>query len=115
MYKKKMILLVAFFSLVGCTADKSNNEAHLKIKEDVAVKVVKNAYTCKDDEFFFIENPVGARIINFIYGSYSSPLSKKPSKNELYSDGVYNISFFNNEAIVKIKSEIVLQDCKKIK
>lgn len=115
MNMKTIFSLIIFSSLVGCTTDESKNESYLKIEEDIAVKIEKNTYTCNDDEFFFIEKPVGARIINFIYGSYSSPLSKKPSKTEFYSDGVYNVSFFNNEAIVKLRNDIVLHDCKKIK
>ena len=113
---KKIILSIIFIgALGGCTKEEPINESHLKSKDEFAVKIVKNTYTCEDDEFFFIEKPIGSRIINFIYGSYSSPLSKKPSNTELYSDGVYNLQFSENDVIVKLKSEIVLKDCKKIK
>lgn len=114
MIKKTILGLLLLSSLVGCSNEKAENESYLEIKPEIASKIVKNTYTCEDDEFFFIEKTVGARIINFIYGSYSSALSKKTYSKEIYSDGVYNVSFSNDEAFVKMQSEIVLENCKKI-
>ena len=113
---KKALCIVSLCLLAGCTADNSN-EGHLEIKEDIAAvqEVEKDVYACGDEEFFFIERLVGKRFVNFIYNSYSSPLTKKPSSTELYSDGVYNLSFLDEKATVKFNQEIVLQDCEKIK
>ncbi len=112
MLKKMLSPLLLTAALTGCSADNSENISHLNQNHEIAETVVKNAYSCEDEEFFYVENKIGSRFINFIYGSYSSPLSKRPSS--IYSDGVYKVSFSQNEATVQINSEVVLSDCRKI-
>ena len=111
--KKVSIVLLSLMLITGCGKSESeSNNGYLKIEEDVAFKVVKDAYTCENNEFFFVEKTMGKRIINFIYGSYSSPLSQKPYKIDLYSDGLYNLSFNGDGATLQMNKDDVLEDCK---
>lgn len=102
-------------SLAGCTdyQNSDDEKSFLKGSEEIAFIKSKDVYTCDNDEFFFIEdNRTGH--LNFIYDSFSTSLTKKPSKDSyLYSDGVYNISFSKNNAEVSFENEAFLSNCKK--
>lgn len=112
--KNTFLILLMLIGGLGCTEVSNTNEAHLKGSEKVSFKVEKDIYTCSGDEFFYIERSNKVGFINFIYGSYSTPLLQKPStKSTLFSDGVYNLFITKNLTQVFMDNEVVLDNCKK--
>lgn len=110
--KKLIVSLLGVLCITGCS-DISSDTAYLNGKEEVAFIQHKDVYTCKNDEFFYVEsNRQGS--VNFIYGNYSTPLAQKPSVTEkFFSDGVYNLVINNGIAKVFMDNEVVLDSCTK--
>lgn len=112
--KKILLCLLGIISVTGCTDVTEQSEAYVEGTKEVAYKSQKEVFTCKNEEFFYIEKRKNAGILDFIYGNYSTPLSQKPSTtSRLFSDGVYKLSIIDNVANVKMDGEIVLEDCTK--
>lgn len=113
--KKTMIALFGILCITGCSEmpEENTDSAYVSGSEEVAFVSEKNVYTCENNEFFYIENNTSSSI-NFIYGNYSTPLAQKPSvKEQLFSDGVYNLFLNNDIAKVVMGNEVVLDGCKK--
>lgn len=112
--KKTVIMILGFLCLTGCSdIPEKKDSAYVSESEEVAFVKEKNVYTCENEEFFYVESKRKGSI-NFIYGNYSTPLAKKPSiKNNLFSDGVYDLFINNGIAKVVMGNEVVLEECKK--
>lgn len=110
--KKILMSLLGVLCITGCS-DIGSDTAYLNSNEETAFVQHKDVYTCKNEEFFYVEaNRRGS--VNFIYGNYSTPLAQKPSVAEtFFSDGVYNLVINNGIAKVFMDDEVVLDSCKK--
>lgn len=112
--KKILLCLLGIVAVTGCTEINNQSEAYVEGTQEVAYKLEKEVFTCKNEEFFYIEKQQNANILNFIYGNYSTPLSQKPSTTAtLFSDGVYKLLIKDNVVNVKMDGEVVLSDCVK--
>lgn len=112
--KKILISVVGMLAMSGCADFTDDKIAYIEGNEDIDFVIEKEIYTCGEDEFFFIEKSESKTVLNFMYGSYSMPLSQKPSLiGKIFSDGIYNISFNNDIANVVIGEELILENCKK--
>lgn len=114
--KKIVIGLLTLVGVIGCSDfEEEPSVSYLKGTEEVSFSVEKMIYTCDNDEFFFIEKTSNNKsFIKFMYGSYSTALTKRPlSEYDLYSDGVYNISFKDSNVKVSFDDNAFLTNCTK--
>ena len=123
MLKKVILSVLLVTGIVGCSDVKENTTNNFKGDsvylsdqggEQTKVQNNRNIYTCDNDEFFFTEK-LNNNSLNFIYGSYSNKLLRKPSelKNPaVYSDGMYNLTFDNGNVNVLYDKEEILNNCK---
>lgn len=112
--KKILLCLLGLVAVTGCKDESQESSAYLIGEEKVAYQIQKEVFTCKNEEFFYIEKQRNSNILNFIYGNYSTPLSQKPSTTtSLFSDGMYKLTIKGDFASVKMDGETVLEDCTK--